>query len=37
MRRAEDGVGMEQIVQAHLYRTWLTKESNKYWACMTQT
>src|SRR5262245_28340892 len=21
----------------YLYRTWLTKESNKYWACMTQT
>ena len=31
MRRAEDGVGMEQAVRAHLYRIWVTKESKKYW------
>jgi len=30
MQRAEDGVEMAQAVQAHLYCTWLTKESKKY-------
>ena len=36
MRRAEDGVGIGQAVQAHAYRTWLTKESRKYWERVTQ-
>jgi hypothetical protein len=36
MQRAEDGVGIRKVVQVHLYRTWLTKESQKSWECMTQ-
>src|SRR5215831_21056149 len=36
MRRAADGVGMGKAVWAHVYRRWLTKESRKSWACVTQ-
>src|SRR5574341_1374944 len=34
MRCAEDGVGRSKVVQMHLYRTWLTKESRKSWKRM---
>src|SRR5262245_11498139 len=27
MRRTADGVGMEQVMRVHVYRTWVTKES----------
>jgi hypothetical protein len=29
MRHGEDGVRMSTAIRAHVYRTWLTKESKK--------
>jgi hypothetical protein len=36
MRGAEDGVRTGKVARAHLYHTWLTKESRKSWECVTQ-
>jgi hypothetical protein len=36
MRHAAAGVGIGTAARAHLYRTWLTKESRKYWQRVTQ-